>query len=84
MRILLLYLNIINLFTLFLMIVDKRKAINNSYRIKEKTLLSCILLGGFLGSLLALYLIKHKKKKPKFIIIIFLSSILWILVLISI
>ncbi len=60
------YLLIINAAGLLLMLIDKRKAVRNAWRIPERLLLTVALIGGSLGSLMGMYLFRHKTKKPKF------------------
>lgn len=60
------YLLIINAAGLLLMLMDKGKAVRKSWRIPECFLLMTALLGGSLGSLLGMYLFRHKTKKPAF------------------
>ena len=60
------YLISINLISFILIFIDKRKAINNKYRIKESTLLFISLLGGCFGTIISMYLFKHKTRKLKF------------------
>lgn len=63
---LLFYVVIINLLGFFIMYIDKSKAINNKWRVPEKTLLSIAILGGSIGSLLGMHTFRHKTKHPKF------------------
>lgn len=62
----LLYLLIINALGFALMLIDKRKARKNKWRIPEATLMTVAALGGSVGSLLGMYLVRHKTKHPKF------------------
>lgn len=55
----------INLVTFVLYAMDKIKAVNNSWRISEKTLLR-LSLAGPLGAYLGMKFFRHKVKKPKF------------------
>ena len=48
------------------MLMDKVKAIRKSWRIPEWLLLTTAFVGGSLGSLLGMYLFRHKTKKPAF------------------
>lgn len=48
------------------MLLDKLKAKKNAWRIPERTLLLIAVLGGSIGSLLGMYLIRHKTQHPKF------------------
>lgn len=56
----------INLFGLVLMLLDKFKAKNNMYRTAEKTLLTVSLIGGSVGTLIGMHLVRHKTKHPIF------------------
>lgn len=60
------YLWIINAMGLLFMHMDKEKARKNKWRVSEKTLLSIAALGGSVGSLLGMYLFRHKTKHLKF------------------
>lgn len=66
MDVLKLYLLLINALALVLMLVDKRKARNNLWRIPERTLMLTAALGGSVGALIGMYLFRHKTKHPKF------------------
>jgi len=58
----------INLFGLVLVGYDKKKAINNGWRIPEKNLFMIALLGGATGVFLGMKLFRHKTKHYSFII----------------
>lgn len=60
------YLLLVNLLLFILMGIDKRKAITNKWRIKEKTLLTLCLLGGSIGGIIGMYIFRHKTKHLKF------------------
>lgn len=62
------YLLIINLAGFLLMGVDKRKARKNKWRIPEKTLFLTALLGGSIGSILGMYMFRHKTKHTAFVL----------------
>ncbi len=62
------YLVIINVVGLIFMLVDKLKAINGAWRIPEATLMGIAAIGGSLGSLIGMYLFRHKTRHPKFTI----------------
>ena len=47
--------------------IDKRKAINNAYRIPEKNLFFICIIGGSLGLLIGMYKFHHKTKHNKFV-----------------
>ena len=65
-KLLILYLLIINAAGLLLMLVDKIKAKKNLWRIKESTLILSAVLGGSIGALAGMYTFRHKTKHPKF------------------
>jgi uncharacterized membrane protein YsdA (DUF1294 family) len=48
------------------MYADKRRAIKKEWRISENTLLAYSMLGGSIGSLIGIYLFRHKTKHLKF------------------
>lgn len=62
----LLYLILINAAGFLLMLADKLKAKRGAWRIPEKTLLGVAAAGGSVGSLLGMYLFRHKTKYIKF------------------
>lgn len=64
----LLYLIIINASGFFLMLADKQKARRGAWRIPEATLMWTAILGGSIGSLLGMYLFRHKTRHLKFIL----------------
>ncbi|MBQ7002208.1 MAG: DUF1294 domain-containing protein [Oscillospiraceae bacterium] len=65
-NLLLLYLLLINAAGFGLMLVDKFKAKKNLWRIPEKTLFLVAALGGSIGSLLGMYLVRHKTQHLTF------------------
>lgn len=65
----------INILTFLLFLIDKFKAVNGLWRIKESTLLFFTIIGGSIGALLGMYLVKHKKNKSIFNIVTFFSLI---------
>lgn len=66
MNYLILYLLIINLLAFLFYRSDKKKSIKGHFRIKENTLLTFPLIGGGVGSLLAMKIYRHKTQKRKF------------------
>lgn len=60
------YLVIINAVGFLIMLVDKRKAKKNLWRIPERTLMAVAALGGSLGILLGMQTFRHKTKHLKF------------------
>ena len=65
-KLILLYLLIVNALGFLLMLVDKRKAQKNLWRIPESTLLLMAAIGGSIGSLAGMYRFRHKTKHLKF------------------
>ena len=57
---------LMNVFTFFLYLIDKRKAIKNKWRISERTLIFFTLALGGIGALLGMCLARHKTKSRKF------------------
>ena len=68
MRLLIIYLLIINALGFLLMLIDKYKARKNLWRIPEKTLLGVALMGGSIGSYAGMQIFRHKTKHPRFYI----------------
>lgn len=62
------YLLLINLFGFLSMGVDKRRAIKNQWRIRERTLFLIAALGGSIGSLVGMWVFRHKTKHKSFVI----------------
>ena len=66
MRLLILYLLIMNAAGVISMLADKRRAKKKLWRIPEATLLTVAALGGSVGSLIGMYAFRHKTKHIKF------------------
>lgn len=60
------YLTIINALAFVLMLVDKYKAVKKRWRIPEAVLMGVAFLGGSLGAILGMYLVRHKTRHPLF------------------
>ena len=67
-KLIFLYLLIINAVSFLLMLADKRKAQKNLWRIPERTLFTAALFGGSLGCIAGMYLFRHKTKHWYFVI----------------
>ena len=65
-RLILLYLLIVNAIAFILMLADKRMAQKNLWRIPESTLLLSAAIGGSIGSLAGMYTFRHKTRHLKF------------------
>jgi len=60
------YLLLINAVALLLMLADKLFAKKHARRIPESTLMLSSVVGGSIGSLVGMYLFRHKTKHKKF------------------
>lgn len=67
-KLLILYLLIINASGFLLMLVDKIKAKKNLWRIPEAAFFVIAVIGGSIGSLVGMYLCRHKTKHFHFIL----------------
>ena len=67
-KLILIYLLIVNALGFLLMLVDKRKAQKNLWRIPESTLFLMAAIGGSVGSLVGMYKFRHKTKHWQFVI----------------
>ena len=65
-RNIIIYFFIINIIAFFAMWIDKSKARRGSWRIKESTLFTLVLLGGGIGGIAGMYIFRHKTKKMYF------------------
>jgi len=68
MQILIIYYFCLNVLLWVAFALDKRKASRGQWRISEKWLLLCGVLGGALGGLTGIYLCRHKTRKYYFAI----------------
>ena len=68
MKLVLIYLLIINAAGFLLMRIDKGKARKNRWRIPEATLMGIAAVGGSVGVLIGMYTFRHKTKHAKFYI----------------
>lgn len=68
--ILIIYLIIINIVGFIIMGVDKKKAIKGAWRIPEKTFFIISAVGGSVGSLLGMFIFRHKTKHWYFVVFI--------------
>lgn len=78
------YLVLVNFVTFVFYCVDKHKAKKQAWRIPEATLLGLAAIGGSVGALLAMYLVRHKTQHPQFkygvpaILILQIALALWL------
>jgi uncharacterized membrane protein YsdA (DUF1294 family) len=84
MEFLLSYLTLLNIFTLFVMMHDKKSAKNHRWRIPESTLFTLSFLGGSIGTLVGIYIFRHKTNHLKFTLgiplILLLNLFLYVLI----
>lgn len=72
----------INILSFLIYTFDKFRSTKNKWRISERELHTFSLLGGFLGSSLAMALFHHKTAKSSFLIKHILIILLWIIALV--
>lgn len=75
---------LINIISFVLMFYDKNASkykFLRKHRIRERTLLLISIIGGCLGSILAMYLFSHKTKHKSFILTFWFSLLLHIIIL---
>ena len=62
------YLAVMNIVGIAVMGIDKSKAKRGAWRIKEATLCGVSIIGGSIGTLLGMYMFRHKTKHIYFVI----------------
>ncbi|KMT23351.1 DUF1294 domain-containing protein [Clostridium cylindrosporum] len=60
------YIAVINMISFLAMFIDKRKSIKHKWRISEAKLILLSIIGGSIGSILGMYMFRHKTKHIKF------------------
>ena len=84
MKILAIYLAVINIIGIFVMWDDKRRAKKDLWRIPEKTLFGVALLGGGIGTTFGMFQFRHKTKHWYFrlgmpaILIVEYALLIWV------
>lgn len=68
MKMILIYLLIVNAAGFLVMTADKLFAKTNSWRVPERTLMGMAAIGGSIGVWAAMYVVRHKTKHMKFVI----------------
>jgi len=76
-----LYYLILGLLTFIVYAKDKRAAIDNNWRISEKTLHILSLIGGWTGAILAQKILRHKTQKRNFYFVFLLSIVIHVYIL---
>jgi len=72
------YLISINIFTLFLFIIDKYNSTKDRNRVPEMSLHFFSFAGGVLGALIAMFGVRHKMKKRLFLVIQIIIAFIWL------
>ena len=86
LHVVLIYLAVINVVTFFMYGIDKWKAKNSKWRIRETALLGLAVLGGSIGAWLGMKVWRHKTQHKKFkygvpaIIIVQLALIVYFII----
>ena len=73
------YYILINLVLYITMVIDKKRAIKDQWRIPEKNMFIMAVLGGGLGGLCAMVFKRHKNRHMDFILVFTITSILHML-----
>lgn len=60
--------SILNVLSFLLMSIDKYKAIHKYWRIREKTFFILAAIGGSIGVLFGMYILRHKTRHMPFVI----------------
>ena len=76
LKVLLVYLSVVNAASFLAFGVDKGRARRGRWRIPERTLLWLSAAGGAAGSLVAMLLFRHKTRHAKFLILVPLTLLL--------
>lgn len=66
MKLIFMYLAIINAVSFLLMLIDKQKARKRRWRIPEAVLLGVTAIGGSFGTLMGMYIFRHKTRHISF------------------
>ena len=65
-KVLIVYLILINVLSFAMFGIDKRRAVKNKWRISEAALLTASFIGGSVGGMLGMHIFHHKTQKMKF------------------
>ena len=77
------YFILINIISFIIFGIDKRRSIKRKFRISENFLILLSVIGGCFGSLFAMFYYHHKNRKLKFLILIPIISLIWILIFVK-
>ena len=62
MKVAVIYFCLVNIIGFLMMGVDKSRARRKAWRISEKTLFTCALIGGSIGTIAGMYAFRHKTR----------------------
>jgi uncharacterized membrane protein YsdA (DUF1294 family) len=65
------YLAVVNFVTFIIFVSDKQQAIYNQQRVPEKFLWLMALIGGSLGGIMAMEIVRHKRRKIDFSLVMY-------------
>ena len=74
------YYALINIVLYVTMVIDKKRAIKDGWRIPEKNMFIMAVMGGGLGGLVAMVFKRHKNRHMDFILVFTMTAILHMLV----
>ena len=77
-RLVIYYYLIINLVAILAMVIDKIKAVNDKWRIKENSLHFLSFAGGVFGTIISMITLRHKIRKSGFVFITFIALLIHI------
>jgi uncharacterized membrane protein YsdA (DUF1294 family) len=80
-QLVLIYLVIVNVMVFIMYGMDKRKAKRKKWRIPESSLILSAFLGGAFGAFLGMQLFHHKTKHAKFLVLVPLAMLMWIVII---
>ena len=80
----LIYFAVVNVFTFLLYVIDKRRAVKDRRRIRERTLIFFTLICGGIGAFFGMWLARHKTRKGKFRFAVALGLIIAIIPMIHV
>lgn len=74
------YLILMSIIGFVMMGIDKQRAIKKKWRIPERTLILIAFAGGGLGAFFGMYVFRHKTKHMKFVVLLPLSAVLYVII----
>jgi len=73
-----------NVITFALYAIDKKRAKNNEWRIKEATLIACAFLMGGIGAMVGMSVLRHKTQHIKFKLLVPIATVLNIAIVVAV